>query len=98
MEKAVRAFGAVMERAGASLQTVTGDDILWLGCVILVLIVGIFLAAVWTAIFIDWWKIAGRYRVSVFLKDRAAELREWHDIQARLKRIKRVYRANFNRR
>ncbi len=98
MEKAVRAFGAVMEKAGVSLQTVTGDDILWFGCVILVLIVGIFLAAVWTAIFIDWWKIAGRYIVSVFLKDRAAELREWYETRARLKRIKKVCRAYFNRR
>ena len=98
MEKAIWAFGGILEKAGASLQTVTGDDILWLGCVILVLTVGIFLAAVWTAIFIDWWRIAGRYIVSVFLKDRAAELREWYETQARLRRIKRVCRANFNRR
>ena len=98
MEKAVRAFGAVMERAGASLQTVTGDDILWFVCVILVGLVAVALVVLWAAVALDWWEIAGRYMVAVFLKDRAAELRRWKENWSRVQRVRIIYRTMIKRR
>ena len=98
MEKAVRAFGVVIEKAGASLQTVTGDDILWFVCVILVGLVAVALVVLWAAVALDWWEIAGRYVTAVFFKDRAADFLEWKERRARLKRLKAAHRANFKRR
>ena len=91
MVSVVWAVGKVLEKAGENMQTVTGDDILWFVCVILVGMVAVALVVLWTAVALDWWEIAGRYIVAVFLKDRAVELRKWYETQARLKRVKRVY-------
>ena len=87
----VRAMGIALEKAGVLMQTITGDDILWFFCVITAGLVAVALMVLWTAVALDWWEIAGRYSVAVYLKDRAAELRKWYETQARLKRVKRVY-------
>ena len=96
MEKAIWAFGGILEKAGVSLQTVTGDDILWFVCVVLAVLAAVALMVLWTAVALDWWEIAGRFRVAVFVKDCAADFREWCEIRARLRRLKAVHRANFN--
>ena len=98
MEKAVRAFGEVMEKAGISLQTVTGDDILWFVCVILVGMVAVALVVLWTAVALDWWEIVGRYIVAVFLRDRAAELRRWKENWSRVQRVRIICHTMTKRR
>ena len=90
MVSVVRAMGIALERAGVLMQAITGDDLLWLGCVILVFCVAVTLIVLWTAIIVDWWNIAGRYIISVFIKDRALEFRKWRDNCKRLQRVRAI--------
>ena len=98
MVSVVWAVGKVLEKAGENMQTVTGDDILWFVCVILVGMVAVALVVLWTAVALDWWEIAGRYIVAVFLKDRAAELRRWKENWSRVQRVRIIYRTMIKRR
>lgn len=98
MVSVVRAMGIALERAGVLMQAITGDDLLWLGCVILVFCVAVTLIVLWTAITVDWWNIAGRYIVAVFLKDRAAELRRWKENWSRVQRVRIICRTMTKRR
>lgn len=98
MVSVVWAVGKVLEKAGENMQTVTGDDILWFVCVILVGMVAVALVVLWTAVALDWWEIAGRYIVAVFLKDRAVELRRWKENWSRVQRVRIIYRTMIKRR
>lgn len=96
--KAVRAIGAIFEAAGVRLQGMTDAELACWGSVIIAFGVAAVLVTALVAIVFNWWEIAGRYVVAIFIKDRAADFREWKERRARLQRLKAAHRANFDKR
>ena len=96
MISVVRAIGTLLEKVGLSLQAMTAEEIMCWISIMVAFFVAVTLAAALIAIVLDWWEIAGRYRMAVFVKDRTADFKEWKDNRARLKRLKAAHRANFD--